>query len=336
MIIKEHVNLKPRNTFGIEARCRYWIECDDEGQLLDLLASRPWRGQETFVLGGGSNVLFTADFPGVIFHPAMKEREIASETATEVFLRVGAGVPWDDVVRWAVERGYGGIENLSMVPGSVGATPVQNIGAYGAEIGERIARVEAIDVERGVKRVISGEECRFGYRDSLFKGEWKDRFIITRVTYRLSKTPRFHLDYRGVREEVERTGEPSLASIRQAIIRLREARLPDVKALPNAGSFFKNPVVERSIAERLSALFPAMPSYPAGEGNVKLAAGWLIEQAGWKGRAIGEAAVHDKQALVLVNKGGATGSEIARLANEIKKSVFMNFGVWIEPEVNIL
>ena len=334
MIIKEHASLKPFNTFGIEAACRYWVESDKEEEWIDFVTARATG--EVFVLGGGSNVLFTTDFPGMILHPTMKGIEIEEENATEIFPRVGAGMAWDDLARWAVERGYGGVENLSLIPGNVGATPVQNIGAYGAEIGERIARVEAIDLVNGRKRMIRGEDCRFGYRDSIFKNEWKDRFMIARVTYRLSKVPRFQLDYQGVREEVERLGGVSLANVRQAIIRLREARLPDVKELPNAGSFFKNPVVEKEIADRLAKDFPGMPAYPAGEGKAKLAAGWLIEQAGWKGRSEGKAAVHEKQALVLVNKGGAAGSEIARLANEVKKAVFMKFGVWIEPEVNVL
>jgi UDP-N-acetylmuramate dehydrogenase len=334
MIVKEHASLRRHNTFGIDVACRYWVESDKEEELIDFVIARA--GGEVFVLGGGSNVLFTTDFPGVILHPTMKGIEIADENATEIFPRVGAGMAWDDLARWAVERGYGGLENLSLIPGNVGATPVQNIGAYGAEIGERIARVEVIDLVNGRKRTISGEDCRFGYRDSIFKNEWKDRFMIARVTYRLSKVPRFQLDYQGVREEVERLGDVSLTNVRQAIIRLREAKLPDTKELPNAGSFFKNPVVEKEIADRLTREFPGMPAYPADEGKTKLAAGWLIEQAGWKGRSEGKAAVHEKQALVLVNKGGAAGGEVARLANEVKKAVFMKFGVWIEPEVNVL
>ncbi|MDR1273357.1 MAG: UDP-N-acetylmuramate dehydrogenase [Odoribacteraceae bacterium] len=336
MLVKDHVGLKEYNTFGIEAACRQWITGDDADELLEFVTARALKPGEVFVLGGGSNVLFTADFPGVILRPAMKECAVAGENATEVLVRTGAGVPWDDFVRWAVERGLGGVENLSLIPGHVGATPVQNIGAYGVEVGERVARVEAIDMLRGQKVAIDAETCRFGYRDSIFKGEWKDRFIITHVTYRLSKNPCLRLEYKGVREEVERLGEPSLALVRQAIIRIREHKLPDVKQLPNAGSFFKNPVVETALASRLLESFPDMPLYPAGEGRAKLAAGWLIEQAGWKGRSIGEAAVHDRQALVLVNKGKATGTAILHLANEVKKGVFMKFGVWLEPEVTIL
>jgi UDP-N-acetylmuramate dehydrogenase len=335
MIIRDHENLKTRTTFGVPATCRYWVEGDDEEEILAFVSDHALGLDEVFVLGGGSNVLFTTDFPGVIFHPVMRDLVVTDESATELFVRVGAGLPWDDLVAWSVEHELYGLENLSRIPGHVGAAPVQNIGAYGMEAGERIVRVEAIDIARGERRVIDGRACRFGYRDSIFKHELKNRFIITGVTFRLSKVPCFCVDYKGVREELERLGEPTLARVREAITRLREARLPDVKQLPNAGSFFKNPVVEASLADQLAGKYPDMPRYPF-DGGVKLAAAWLIERAGWKGRSLGEAAVHDKQALVLVNKGAASGEAIARLANEVRKAVFLHFGVWIEPEVNIL
>ena len=228
------------------------------------------------------------------------------------------------------------MENLSLIPGHVGATPVQNIGAYGTEAGECIDRVEAVDIVKGEKVTIDAATCRFGYRDSIFKHEWKNRFLVTYVTFRLTKHPEFKLHYGSVKDEVIRLGEPSLKVIRQAIIRIREAKLPDVKVLPNAGSFFKNPMVERVIADTLQEKYPALPVYPVDDDHVKLAAGWLIEAAGWKGKVVGHAGVHEKQALVLVNMGGATGIEIAHLANEIKKSVFLQFGVWLEPEVNVI
>ena len=228
------------------------------------------------------------------------------------------------------------MENLSLIPGHVGATPVQNIGAYGTEAGECIDRVEAVDIVKGEKVTIDAATCRFGYRDSIFKHEWKNRFLVTYVTFRLAKHPEFKLHYGSVKDEVTRLGEPSLKTIRQAIIRIREAKLPDVKVLPNAGSFFKNPMVERAIADTLREKYPALPIYPVDDDHVKLAAGWLIEAAGWKGKVVGHAGVHEKQALVLVNTGGATGIEIAHLANEIKKSVFLQFGVWLEPEVNVI
>jgi UDP-N-acetylmuramate dehydrogenase len=259
---------------------------------------------------------------------------VVEETREEVFARAGAGVTWDEVVGWAVERGLWGIENLSRVPGHAGATPVQNIGAYGVEVGERVARVEAIDLLERRRVTLEGRACRFGYRDSAFKGEWKGRFVITRVVYRLSKLPCPRLDYKGVQEAME--GAVTLAGVREAITRVREGKLPDVKVMPNAGSFFKNPVVEAAVAGRLREQFPGMPFYPAGEGKAKLAAGWLIEQAGWKGCVMGEAAVHEGQALVLVNRGRARGEEVLRLANAVREGVFSLFGVWLETEVIIL
>ena len=249
------------------------------------------------ILGGGSNFLFTEDFTGTVFYPAMQGKEVIKEDEEEVWVRIGAGVEWDDFVAWTVEQGWGGVENLSFIPGHVGAAPVQNVGAYGMEAGER----------------------------------------IDRVVFRLSKKPEFRLDYGALRSELEKMGgEVNLTNIRQAVIRIRRSKLPDVAEIPNAGSFFKNPVVSREQADRLLAEYPGMPVYEVDDACCKLAAGWMIEQCGWKGRTWGKAGVHDKQALVLVNRGGASGIEITRLANEIRKSVFMKFGIWIEPEVYVI
>ena len=336
MEIQENFSLKEYNTFHIEATCKYFVRCEREEDLLEFVKDYELKPEEVLILGGGSNFLFTEDFDGVIFYPVMQGYEIVDENEREVLVRVGSGVVWDDFVAWAVERGYGGIENLSLVPGHVGATPVQNIGAYGMEVGESIVQVEAVDIVKAEKVRIDAATCRFSYRDSIFKHEWKNRYVVTHVTYRLMKQPVFRLQYGSVREEVTRSGEITLKAIREAIIRIREAKLPDVNVLPNAGSFFKNPLVERGTADALLAEHPGMPVYPVDDEHVKLAAGWLIEVAGWKGKGVGNAAVHDKQALVLVNKGGASGIEIAHLANEIKKSVFLKFGVWLEPEVNII
>lgn len=336
MEIRENCSLKGYNTFGIDVACKYFVQCEREEELLEFVRSYELKPEEVLILGGGSNFLFTEDFDGVVFYPLMPGYEIVEEDDREVLVRVGSGVVWDDFVAWAVERGYGGVENLSLIPGHVGASPVQNIGAYGMEVGESIVRVEAVDIVKAEKVVIEAAACRFSYRDSIFKHEWKNQYVVTYVTYRLTKQPVFRLQYGSVREEVTRTGEVTLKSVRQAIIRIREAKLPDVDLLPNAGSFFKNPMVDREIADALLAEHPGLPVYPVDEEHVKLAAGWLIEQAGWKGKGVGRAAVHDKQALVLVNTGGATGIEIAQLANEIKKSVFLRFGVWLEAEVNVI
>ncbi|MBD9179198.1 MAG: UDP-N-acetylmuramate dehydrogenase, partial [Odoribacter splanchnicus] len=265
-----------------------------------------------------------------------KGMEIVEENDEHVWVKVGAGEVWDDFVAWTVEQGYGGVENLSFIPGHVGAAPVQNVGAYGMEAGDTIERVEAIQIEKARKETISAADCRFAYRDSIFKGEWKNRYIVTYVVFRLTKVPEFRLNYGSVREELQKLGEVSLKNIRRAIIQIRRAKLPDVKELPNAGSFFKNPVVSREQAGQLKERYPELPVYPVDEDRVKLAAGWLIEQCGWKGKDLGKAGVYEKQALILVNRAGASGVEVARLANEVKKSVFMTFGVWIEPEVYVI
>lgn len=334
MSIKENHSLKSYNTFGIDIRCKYFVEAEEEGELLEFVRQYEWVPDEILVLGGGSNFLFTEDFEGTVFYPAMKGIEIIGEDAESVRVRVGAGEEWDAFVAWAVENGYGGVENLSHIPGHVGAAPVQNVGAYGMEAGEVIQEVEAIEMEKAQRVKIAAEECEFAYRDSRFKREWKNRFIITRVVFRLSKKPHFRIEYGSIRSELEKQGgTPSLSGIREAVIRIRKEKLPDVDTLPSAGSYFKNPVVPQALAGQLAEKYPGMPVYPVDKGHSKLAAGWLIEQCGWKGKSLGRAGVYEKQALVLVNLGGATGTEIARLANEIRKSVFMKFNVWIEPEV---
>lgn len=337
MRIEENFSLREYNTFHIEAKCRYFVESEEDADLLEFVSSYELKPEEILILGEGSNFLFTEDFEGTVFYPAMKGIEVVEETEAEVYVRVGAGVVWDDFVAWAVEHNYGGVENLSLIPGHVGASPVQNVGAYGVEAGEVISRVEAIDIEKARKVTIDASECRFAYRDSIFKKEWRNKFIVTYVIFKLSKQPVFRLDYGSVSEEIGKLGGVvNLQTIRQAVINIRSSKLPTVKELPNAGSFFKNPVVTKGEAERLNREYENMPVYPVDEERTKLAAGWLIEQCGWKGKTIGNAGVHDKQALVLVNRGNASGIEIAHLANEIKKSVFVRFGVWIEPEVYVI
>lgn len=336
MEVRENYSLKNYNTFGIDVKCRYFVESDTESEFLEFVSSYELKPEEIMVLGEGSNFLFTDDFDGTVFYPTMKGMEIVEENDEHVWVKVGAGEVWDDFVAWAVEQGYGGVENLSLIPGHVGAAPVQNVGAYGMETGDTIERVEAIQIEKARKETISAADCRFAYRDSIFKGEWKNRYIVTYVVFRLTKVPEFRLNYGSVREELQKLGEVSLKNIRRAIIQIRRAKLPDVKELPNAGSFFKNPVVSREQAGQLKERYPELPVYPVDEDRVKLAAGWLIEQCGWKGKDLGKAGVYEKQALILVNRAGASGVEVARLANEVKKSVFMTFGVWIEPEVYVI
>lgn len=335
--VREDYSLKAYNTFGIDVKCKYFVESDEEETLRDFVRTYEWVPEEILILGGGSNFLFTEDFEGTVFYPAMKGIEVVKEDGDFAYVRVGAGEVWDDFVAWAVEKGYGGVENLSLIPGHVGAAPVQNVGAYGMEAGDTIYEVEAVRIDSAELVRIDATACCFAYRDSIFKKAWKNQYIITRVIFRLSKHPEFRLDYGSIRTELERLGgEVSLKRIREAIIRIRREKLPDVAVLPNAGSFFKNPVVARGMAERLAVQYPELPVYPVDEERRKLAAGWMIEQCGWKGRTLGKAGVHEKQALVLVNRDGADGTEISCLANEIKKSVFLKFGVWLEPEVYVV
>ena len=337
MEVKENYDLKLHNTFGISVKCKYFVTADQEEELLDFIRQYEWNPQEILILGGGSNFLFTEDFDGTVFFPAMRGIELVKEDEEYVYVRVGAGEEWDDWVAWCVEHGYGGMENLSGIPGHVGAAPVQNVGAYGMEAGEAIHEVEAIQLEQAVTVKLQAVECQFAYRDSVFKHAYKNQYLITRVLFRLSKKPDFRLDYGAIRSELEKYGEEiSLKTIRQAILRIRQEKLPDVKMLPSAGSFFKNPVVSPEKAEQLLRQHPKLPIYQTEDGRCKLAAGWLIEQCGWKGKNLGNAGVYEKQALVLVNRGGADGTEIARLANAVKKDVFMRFAIWLEPEVYIM
>lgn len=290
------------------------------------------------VIGGGSNLLFTQDFDGNVLHPQMSGIEVRRDDDESVLLRCGAGEVWDDVVAYAVEHGYYGMENLSLIPGEVGASAVQNIGAYGAEAKDVIYAIEAIDIATGEGRIFFNDDCAYGYRESKFKSEWKGKYVITYVTYRLSKTFTPHLDYGNLHTVLAEKGivAPTAADVRQAVIEIRESKLPDVKVEGNAGSFFKNPVVSREKYEALLADYPNMPHYNVDAEHEKIPAGWMIDQCGWKGKTLGRAGVHSKQALVLVNKGGATGSEIVALCEAVRKDVYDKFGVHISPEVNII
>ena len=288
------------------------------------------------MLAGGNNILFTEDYDGVLLTPAARQIALVSDDGDEVRLRVDAGVEWDDLVEWAVQRGLWGIENLSLIPGKAGAAPVQNIGAYGCEAKDAIRRVEMYCVETGTVLTLDAAHCGFGYRESVFKHDLKGRVIITAVEIALSHTPRPRLGYGDVEREVEARGGATLRNIREAICSIRRAKLPDPAVLGNAGSFFKNPVVEASVAENLLKAYPDMPHYPAPEGREKLAAGWLIDRAGMKGHRAGNVGVHERQALVIVNHGGATGGEVIAFARTVQARVREKFGIEIDTEVNIL
>ena len=328
------ISLRGRNSFGVDQRAARLVEFETAEDLRTFFAAGiPGRWT---VLAGGNNILFTEDYDGVLLTPVARQIALLSDDGDEVRLRVEAGVEWDDLVEWAVERGLWGIENLSLIPGKAGSAPVQNIGAYGCEAKDAIRRVEMYCVETGNLLTLDAAHCGFGYRESVFKHDLKGRVIITAIEIRLSHTPRPKLGYGDVEREVEARGGATLRNIREAICSIRRAKLPDPAVLGNAGSFFKNPVVEAPVAERLLAEYPDMPHYAAPEGRIKLAAGWLIDRAGMKGYREGSVGVHERQALVLVNRGGATGAEVIAFARRIQRSVAERFGVEISTEVNIL
>lgn len=328
--------LRGLNSFHADEKARRLIVFDAAEDLDHIFA--PENGLEKFyVLGGGNNILFTGYFDGALLKPDIRGIRVLAEDDETVTVEAGAAVEWDDLVAWSVERGLWGAENLSLIPGTVGAAPVQNIGAYGAEAKDVIARVRMFDTVRREHGVLTAEECRFAYRDSIFKHELRGRAVITSVEFRFGKRPAPDLGYGDLQRETEARGGASLRNIREAVCAIRRGKLPDTAVLGNAGSFFKNPVVSRAEAERLAARYEGMPVYPATDPERrKLAAGWLIDRAGMKGYRKGRAGVHDRQALVLVNFGGATGEEIMELAREVQLRVRDAFGVAIEPEVNIL
>lgn len=328
------ISLRGRNSFGVDQRAARLVEFETAEDLRTFFAAGI-PGQWT-VLAGGNNILFTEDYDGVLLTPAARQIALVSDDGDEVRLRVDAGVEWDDLVEWAVQRGLWGIENLSLIPGKAGAAPVQNIGAYGCEAKDAIRRVEMYCVETGTVLTLDAAHCGFGYRESVFKHDLKGRVIITAVEIALSHTPRPRLGYGDVEREVEARGGATLRNIREAICSIRRAKLPDPAVLGNAGSFFKNPVVEASVAENLLKAYPEMPHYPAPEGRVKLAAGWLIDRAGMKGHRAGNVGVHERQALVIVNHGGATGGEVIAFARTVQARVREKFGIEIDTEVNIL
>lgn len=338
-MIKEYTNhsLLPYNTFGMNVQATHFVEYDSADELSSFLQKPQHLLLPYLHIGGGSNLLFTTDYPGTILHSAIKGFDIIKEDNNWVEVRAGAGEIWDDFVTYAIENNWYGTENLSLIPGEVGASAVQNIGAYGVEVKDLITQVETIEISTGNRRIFTNNECNYAYRSSIFKQELKGKYIVTHVTYRLSKKPTFKLDYGNIRTELEKEGcSLTLASLRKIIVRIREAKLPDPKVLGNAGSFFMNPIIPLQQFNELIRKYPDMPHYPAGEGLVKVPAGWMIDQCGWKGKRIGRAAVHDKQALVLINTGGATSEEIIILANEIVRSVKNQFGIEIHPEVNFI
>lgn len=338
LTIQSNVSLKPYNTFGIDVAARYLVEADNEQDIDTLFQLPDFDKLPKLVLGGGSNLLFTQDFNGVVIKINIKGIEIIKEDTESVWLQVGAGENWHEFVSYCVEKGWGGIENLSLIPGTVGAAPIQNIGAYGVELSTTCEQVAAIALADGQQRVFAREECRFGYRDSIFKNEVKGQYIITGVRFKLSKNPVLQTSYGDVQKVLDQANvkTPTLKTVSEAIIKIRRSKLPDPAEIGNAGSFFKNPEVSLSVFERLKAQYPDLPSYEIDAQTRKIPAAWLIEQCGWKGKRTGNTGVHTRQALVLVNYGNARGEEIRQLSEKIKASVQEQFGVQLQTEVNII
>lgn len=331
-----HIDLRTRNSFGVGQCAAHLIEFETEEDLRTIFSDggpASW-----YLLSGGNNVLFTRDFEGVLLSPVSQGIEIISEQGDQVVVRAEAGVEWDDLVEWAVQRDLWGIENLSLIPGKVGAAPVQNIGAYGCEVGQVIERVHMFCPQTANMLTLPAAYCAFGYRESVFKHDLRGRVIITAVDIRLSRIPLPKLGYGDVEREVEARGGATLRNIREAICSIRRTKLPDTALTGNAGSFFKNPVVDAAIAERLLTHYPDAPHYPAADdpAKVKLAAGWLIDKAGLKGFRMGNVGIHERQALVLINLGGATGGEVIAFARMVQEKVEELFGIAIDTEVNIL
>ena len=337
-MITDYINspLRERNSFHVEESAARLVEFDDKADL-DTLFSEGNEPAKWYVLGGGNNILFTRHYDGTLIHPTATQINILAEDDSTLCVEVDAAVEWDDFVAWCVERGLWGAENLSLIPGYVGASPVQNIGAYGAEAKDIISKVHYFDTNDRAYRTLLKTECRFAYRDSIFKRELRGRAIITSVEFKLSKVPLPNLGYGDLLRETEARGGATLQNIRDAVCAIRQNKLPDTAVLGNAGSFFKNPIVPFEKAEQMQAQYENMPIYPTADANLrKLAAGWLIDQAGMKGYRNGNVGVHSRQALVLVNYGGATGNEVIGLAGEVQQRVKEKFGIAIEPEVNIL
>ena len=332
----ENKSLKNLNSFGIDALARYFAVFSSADELADLIE---WAGgRRRLVLGGGSNILLTGDIDGIVLQNAIRGIDQVDEDEEHVYVRAGAGENWAGFVDYCIGRDWAGLENLSLIPGSVGAAPIQNIGAYGVELESVFLELDAWSiVERKVRTFTLGD-CEFGYRDSVFKRQSRDQFVILSVLLRLRKRPIFHTAYGAIREELERMGvkELGIRAISQAVIAIRRSKLPDPAQIGNAGSFFKNPTVPDEQFSRLQSTFPGIVGHPIVLGSTKLAAGWLIEQCGWKGYRRGDAGVHERQALVLVNYGNAKGAEISRLGEEIAASVRDKFGVTLEREVNVL
>jgi UDP-N-acetylmuramate dehydrogenase len=336
-MFKNNISLKPFNTFRIDVNANRFATFSSAEELKVLLSQRQ-ENEPLLILGGGSNVLLTKSFEGLVLKNEIKGFELISEKDDTVIVESGAGEIWHQFVMKCIENGYAGLENLSLIPGSVGASPMQNIGAYGVEIKDVFEYLDAYEISTGEIKRFQKEDCHFGYRESVFKNIYKDQFVICRVAFQLSKNPKINTSYGAIESELSKMGikDPDIREVSNAVIAIRQSKLPDPAELGNAGSFFKNPVVDESLVEKIKSSFPDVPNYPAEIGKRKLAAGWLIEKAGWKGKVIDTCGVHKLQALVLVNYGGSTGKQVYDLSSAIIEDINEKFGIRLEREVNIL
>lgn len=338
MLIEENVSLKNLHTFGIDVKARYLVSCSHIHDICDAIHFQRKQNIPLLILGGGSNLLFTQDFEGLVLKVNLLGKEKIQEIEDFVWVKVAAGENWHSFVEYCIQNNWGGVENLSLIPGTVGAAPMQNIGAYGAEIKETFFYLDAYHIATGQIHRFSNAECKFGYRESIFKNELKNQYVIIAVVFRLSKKPHLKFSYGDIQATLkDKNLSPSIANISKAVIAIRQSKLPNPAEIGNAGSFFKNPYISKKQLEELKTYYPSLPSYPTQDENcLKIPAAWLIEHCGWKGYRKGDAGVHSKQALVLVNYGNAKGSEIADLSEKIKKSVEEKFGITLHTEVNIV
>ena len=335
--MQENFSLSAYNTFGLDAKARYFESLNGVDQLNDL-NSLPSFKSRRLILGGGSNILLTKDFDGIVLFNNLQGMNIVKEDESTIFLKVGAGEVWHELVLYAIANGFGGIENLSLIPGRVGASPMQNIGAYGVELKDVFYELEAWNIDKEQLETFNSDQCKFGYRESVFKNNYKDQYLILNVTFQLSKHPKINVSYGAIIDTIEEMSisNPSIKEVSDAVIAIRSSKLPNPAEIGNAGSFFKNPVIGNTQVAQLKQTYPNMPSYHVDEDSTKVPAGWLIEQAGWKWKSFGKYGVHKNQALVLVNYGGAKGNDIKDLAYDIQKDIAAKFGIVIEPEVNFI
>ena len=338
MNIIENYPLLKLNTFGVDVKAKYFISINTVNELIDLTKTKVFKDLQLLILGGGSNILFTKDFDGLVILNNIKGKEIIDQTQESIFLKIGAGENWHELVMYTVDNGWGGIENLSLIPGNTGTAPMQNIGAYGVEIKETFVELEALEISSGKIVKFNNSDCEFGYRESVFKNKMKNQYIILNITLELKKNPVLNINYGDVKAilESQNINNPSIKEVSNTIISIRQSKLPDPKIIGNSGSFFKNPIVSLNQLEFIKKKYPNVVNYKINENEFKIAAGWMIERAGWKGKKFNNHGVHEKQALVLVNYGLANGMEIFNLSEEIILDIKDKFGITLEREVNII